>query len=99
MDTLESRLQKRMHISLYALLFLTVLLGLSIVLEGCSDSDAVKHPYTDASTQYTYYEPVQTVYDVLRSGTEDDMAGKTDMKDGIRAVRSWNDNHHREVAR
>lgn len=36
METLESRLQKRIHVSLYALLFLTVLLGLSVLLEGCS---------------------------------------------------------------
>ncbi len=36
MDALENRLQKRIHISLYALLFLTVLLGVSILLESCS---------------------------------------------------------------
>ena len=32
-ETLENRLQKRINISLYALLFLTVLLGLSVLLE------------------------------------------------------------------
>jgi hypothetical protein len=37
-STLERRLQKRIHVSLYALLFLTALLGISIVMEGCSDS-------------------------------------------------------------
>ena len=36
MDTLEIRLQRRIHASLYALLFLTVLLGISVLLEGCS---------------------------------------------------------------
>ncbi|HYG18328.1 MAG TPA: hypothetical protein VD816_05335 [Ohtaekwangia sp.] len=36
METLEARLQRRIHVSLYALLFLTVLLGISVVLEGCS---------------------------------------------------------------
>lgn len=45
MDTLENRLQKRMHVSLYALLFLTVLLGLSILLEGCSGSNDKSFTY------------------------------------------------------
>ena len=36
MDTLEMRLQRRINASLYALLFLTVLLGISVLLEGCS---------------------------------------------------------------
>ena len=34
METINERLQKRINVSLYALLFLTALLGLSIVLEG-----------------------------------------------------------------
>ena len=34
METLEARLQKRRHLSLYALFFLAVLLGLSVLLEG-----------------------------------------------------------------
>jgi hypothetical protein len=37
METLETRLQRRIHVSLYALLFLTVLLGISVLLEGCSN--------------------------------------------------------------
>lgn len=36
MDNLEIRLQRRIYASLYALLFLTILLGISVVLEGCS---------------------------------------------------------------
>jgi hypothetical protein len=36
MDTLETRLQKRIYVSLYALLFLAALLGLSVILEGCA---------------------------------------------------------------
>jgi hypothetical protein len=43
METLETRLRTRIHTSLYALLFLTGLLGLSVILEGCSDSGIVKH--------------------------------------------------------
>ncbi len=43
MDTLENRLQKRIHISLYALLFLTVLLGISVLLEGCTEKSAVSN--------------------------------------------------------
>ena len=35
METLENRLQKKVHVFLYALVFLTVLLGLSVLLEGC----------------------------------------------------------------
>ncbi len=51
MDTLENRLQKRIHVSLYALLFLTVLLGISVLLEGCSDT-------CEVTNEYVYYEPV-----------------------------------------
>lgn len=36
METLESRLQKRIYVSLYALFFLITLLGLSVLLEGCT---------------------------------------------------------------
>lgn len=34
METLEMRLQQRKHMSLYALVFLAILLGLSVLLEG-----------------------------------------------------------------
>jgi hypothetical protein len=33
METLEDRLQKRLHISLYALFLLSLMLGLSVLLE------------------------------------------------------------------
>jgi hypothetical protein len=36
MEALETRLRRRIYVSLYALLFLTILLGVSIFLEGCS---------------------------------------------------------------
>jgi hypothetical protein len=49
MDTLETRLEKRLHVSLYALLFLTILLGLSVLLEGCTDND-------ETETKYSYYK-------------------------------------------
>ena len=39
METLESRFQKRIHIYLYALVFLMVLLGLSVILEGFSNNE------------------------------------------------------------
>lgn len=35
METLDIRLQKRIHASLYALIFLTTLLGLSVLFESC----------------------------------------------------------------
>ena len=60
METLENRLQKRIHVSLYALLFLTTLLALSVLLEGCTDRCEVTH-------EYVYYEPVFTTVDELRS--------------------------------
>lgn len=61
METLENRLQKRVHISLYALLFLTTLLGLSVLLEGCTDTCEVTH-------EYVYYEPVYTTVEEVRAG-------------------------------
>ena len=42
MDHLEIRLQKRIHVSLYALLFLTVLLAISFVVESCHVKREVK---------------------------------------------------------
>ena len=43
METLENRLQKKVHVFLYALVFLTVLLGLSVLLEGCT-GEKDQHP-------------------------------------------------------
>ncbi|WP_276372441.1 hypothetical protein [Chryseolinea sp. H1M3-3] len=60
MDTLENRLQKRMHVSLYALLFLTILLAISVLLESCTDKCEIK-------SQYVYLEPVYTTVDELRA--------------------------------
>jgi len=60
MAPLETRIQKRLHVSLYALLFLTVLLGLSVMLGGCSDR-------CETTRQYVYLEPVYTPLEVVRS--------------------------------
>jgi len=60
MDTLENRLQKRIHVSLYALLFLTVLLGISVLLEGCTDK-------CEVTNEYVYYEPTYTTVEEIRS--------------------------------
>jgi len=65
MDTLENRLQRRIHVSLYALLFLTVLLGISVLLEGCSDK-------CQLSSEYVYYEPVYTPLNDLRASVRVD---------------------------
>lgn len=62
MEPLETRLQKRMHVSLYALLFLTCLLGLSVLLEGCTDR-------CETEFQYTYFEPVYRTSDEIRAQT------------------------------
>jgi hypothetical protein len=63
MDTLENRLQKRMHVSLYALIFLTVLLGISILLEGCTDKCEIQ-------SEYVYFEPVYTTVEELRASID-----------------------------
>jgi hypothetical protein len=63
METLDDRLQKRIHVSLYALVFLTVILGLSVLLEGCTDTCEVEN-------EYVYYEPVYTTLDELRASVE-----------------------------
>ena len=59
METLENRLQKRIHVSLYALLFMITLLGLSVLLEGCTDK-------CEVTNEYTYYEPVYTTVEEIR---------------------------------
>ena len=48
-----SELYKRMYSSLYALLFLTILLGLSVLLESCTDQCEIRN-------EYVYFEPVYT---------------------------------------
>jgi hypothetical protein len=62
METLESRLQRRMHVSLYALLFLIFLLAVSVLLEGCSDQCEEKRTYT-------FYAPVYTTFEELQANT------------------------------
>lgn len=85
MDTLENRLQKRIHVSLYALLFLTVLLGISVLLEGCSDK-------CEVTREYVYYAPVYTTVEQIRSsislGDPQPIkgVGKIYYKDGIMFV-------------
>jgi len=85
MDTLDNRLQKRINASLYALLFLTVLLGISVLLEGCSDSCEVVN-------EYVYYEPVYTTMEAVRSSialvSPQDIktVGKIYYKDGMMFV-------------
>ena len=63
MAPLETRIQKRLHVSLYALLFLTVLLVLSVMLEGCTDK-------CEATRHYVYMEPVYTPLEVVRNSVE-----------------------------
>ena len=60
METLRDRLQKRINVSLYALLFLVTLLGLSVVLEGCADN-------CEVTNEYVYFEPVYSTMDEIRS--------------------------------
>ena len=62
METLEVRLQRRIHTSLYALLFLTILLGISVVLEGCSEDidRSEKTPFNDYST-VGFYSGIDSV--------------------------------------
>lgn len=82
METLENRLQKRIHVSLYALLFLTTLLGLSVLLEGCTDRCETTH-------EYVYYEPVYTTVEEIRANVgllepqPVEAVGKIYFKDGF----------------
>lgn len=62
MEPLETRLQKRMHVSLYALLFLTGLLGLSVLLEGCTDT-------CESKSSYVYYEPIYKSFEEIKEET------------------------------
>ena len=85
METLRERLQKRLHTSLYALLFLVTLLGLSVVLEGCSDK-------CEVTKEYVYLEPLYATVDEIRSQVSlvspqaIDAVGKIYFKDGIMYV-------------
>lgn len=85
METIENRLQKRIHISLYALLFLITLLGLSVLLEGCTDK-------CEATNEYTYFEPVYTTIKEIRESVSIlspqpiHAVGKIYFKDGIMFV-------------
>lgn len=63
-DTLEIRLQRRMHVSLYALLFLTTLLGFSILLDGCTYSREVKNTYVQFDPSYALLEGDKNCTDV-----------------------------------
>jgi len=60
MEALDNRLKKRIHVSLYAIIFLTGLLGISVLLESCTDNCEVRN-------EYIYYAPVYTGLDELRS--------------------------------
>lgn len=85
METLRERLQKRIHVSLYALLFLVTLLGLSVVLEGCTDN-------CEVTKEYVYLEPVYATADEIRSQVSlespqrIEAVGKIYFKDGIMYV-------------
>lgn len=82
MDTLEQRLQKRIHVCLYALIFLTTLLGLSVLLEGCTDR-------CETTTEYVYFEPVYTTVQEIRESVAVlpaqpvSSVGKIYFKDGL----------------
>lgn len=63
METLDTRLRKRIQVSLYALLFLVGLLGLSVLLEGCTDT-------CETHNVYTYYKPVYTTLAEIRTSVD-----------------------------
>lgn len=61
MKTLKAKLQKRINTSVYVLAILVAVLGLSILLESCSDKCTV-------TNEYVYYEPVYTTLESIRTG-------------------------------
>jgi hypothetical protein len=85
METLRDRLQKRINVSLYALLFLVTLLALSVMLEGCTDN-------CEVTNEYVYFEPVYSTVEeirsqvVLESPQTIEAVGKIYFKDGIMYV-------------
>src|SRR5687767_2820368 len=85
METLRDRLQKRINVSLYALLFLVTLLALSVVLEGCTDN-------CEVTNEYVYFEPVYSTVEEIRSQVAlespqtIETVGKIYFKDGIMYV-------------
>lgn len=82
MEAIEKRIEKRVHVSLFALLFLAALLGLSVLLEGCTDK-------CETTNTYVYYEPVYTKLSDIRSAvssvapTEINSLGRLYFKDDI----------------
>lgn len=66
-DTLEIRLQRRMHVSLYALLFLTTLLGFSILLDGCAYNREVKNTYVQFEPSYALLNGLSPLRSVVLS--------------------------------
>lgn len=80
MENINFRLQKRIQASLYAIVVLVSLLGLSIILESCSDA-------CEATLEYQYYEPVYTNLADIRTAVEIEQprainrAGKIYIKD------------------
>ncbi|MFZ6010964.1 MAG: LVIVD repeat-containing protein [Bacteroidota bacterium] len=63
MEMIKSGTQKRISVSLFALLFLAALLGLSILLESCSDK-------CEVTSEYTYFAPVYTPLTEIRSSVK-----------------------------
>jgi hypothetical protein len=57
MNTLESRLQKRIYVWLYALLFLAALLGLSVLLEGRTAKNR-EVTFENSNIVYSIYTPM-----------------------------------------
>lgn len=80
MEHINSRLEKRIRASLYAMVFLISLLGLSIMLESCSDK-------CEATQEFIYLEPVYTTLEDLRAAVSIeeprsiDAAGRIYIKD------------------
>lgn len=60
-DLLKKLYLKKIYPALYALVFMSVLLGLSVILEGCTDK-------CEVTNEYVYYEAVYTELDVIRAG-------------------------------
>jgi hypothetical protein len=67
METLENRLQKRIHASLYALLFLTALLGISVLLEGCAEKRHIAQNCIRLESDYATTKEFSPTRDAKRS--------------------------------
>jgi hypothetical protein len=59
MESLRSRLEKRIHVSVYTLLMFTTMFGISFLTESCTDK---KMSFQEQNILITYFDSAKEVY-------------------------------------